>query len=92
MLKEFEPTIIKLAKTYHIGDLEWQDIAQELRIHLWLKEKSAKEPIRSYKDWAYILCRRKIAELARYYKRKKRDSSKNVSLEALEEEGVEFEG
>jgi len=71
-LEQFEPTIIKLAKTYNIPPLEWEDIAQELRIHLWLKEKNRKKPIKSYPDWAYIVCRRKIIDLARYYDAKKR--------------------
>ena len=91
-LKEFEPTIIKLAKTYKIPPLEWEDIAQELRIHLWLKEKSAKRPIKSYQDWAYIVCRNKIRNLAEYYKAQKRDSSKDISLDELKEAGYEKEG
>ena len=71
-LTQFEPTIIKLAKTYHIEPLEWQDVAQELRIHLWLKEKSDKRPSKNYNNWAYRVCRRKIIDLARYYDAKKR--------------------
>ena len=90
MLEDFDKTIIKLAKTYTIPPLEWEDIAQELRIHLWLKEKSAKKPIKSYKDWAYIVCKRKIIDLVRYYRAKKRDNSKDLSLEELKEKGVEF--
>ena len=89
-LTTFEPTILKLAKTWNISPLEWQDIAQELRIHLWEKEQSAKKPIKSYKDWAYIACRRKIIDLARHYSRNNRDSSKFISIEALKESGLEI--
>ena len=87
MLEDFELTIKKLAKTYKIEPLTWEDLAQELRIHLWLKEKSAKKPIRNYNNWAYIVCKRKIINLARYYSRKQRDASKNVSIEELQEKG-----
>lgn len=84
-LEQFEPTIIKLAKTYRVGDLEWGDIAQELRIHLWLKEKSAKKPIKRYDNWAYIACRHKIVDLARYYDAKKRggEGRKYKNIEEL---------
>ena len=92
MLEDFDKTIIKLARTYYIPPLEWQDIAQELRIHLWLKEKSAKKPIKSYNDWAYKTCRRKIIDLNRYYTRQKRDVRKEVSLDVLREKGIDFEG
>ena len=89
-LTQFEPTILKLAKSYSIPPLEWQDIAQELRIHLLLKEKSAKIPIKSYKNWAYILCQNKIKDLARYYQREKRDYRKQVSLEEFRNENGEY--
>lgn len=90
MLEDFEPTILKLAKTYSIPPLEWEDIAQELRLLLWQKEKSAKKPIKSYKDWAYITCRNKIRDLARYYQRGKRDYRKQVSLEEFRNENGEY--
>ncbi len=80
-LEQFESTIIKLAKTYHIPPLEWEDIAQELRIHLWLKRDKFDSQKREYKNWAYIVCRNKIRDLARYYQRKKRDSRKDIRLE-----------
>jgi len=87
-LEQFEPILIKLAKTYSIPPLDWEDIAQELRIHLWLKEKSAKRPIKNYNNWAYICCKNKIKNLAKYYQRQKRDERKIISLEELiEKEG-----
>ena len=90
MLEDFEPTILKLAKTYSIPPLEWEDIAQELRLLLWQKEKSAKKPIKSYNNWAYILCRNKIRDLARYHQREKRDYRKQVSLEEFRNENGEY--
>lgn len=78
-LEQFEPTIIKLAKTYSIPSLEWEDIAQELRIHLWKQEKAQHKPIKSYKNWAYIACRHKIRDLARHYTSKELDIVSDVS-------------
>jgi len=75
----FESTIIKLAKTYSIPYMGWQDIAQELRIHLWLK-RNQYNPKRRYEDWAYITCRHKIVDLARYYDAKKRGGQGRTSI------------
>ena len=88
-LEGFDKTIVKLAKTWNIPPLEWEDIAQELRIHLWLKEKSAKEPIKNYNDWAYITCRNKIKDLHKYYTCQKRDTF-IVNLEELQENGLDI--
>lgn len=82
-LEEFDETIVKLAKTYHIEPLEWQDVAQELRIHLWKNEAKCDKK-RPYKDWAYIVCRNKIKDLAKYHTRQKR----RANLVSLEEERV----
>ena len=71
-LQQFEPTLIKLAKTYKIPPLEWEDIAQELRIQLWLKREKYNPKKATYENWAYIVCRKKIVDLARYYDAKKR--------------------
>jgi len=87
-LQQFEPTLIKLAKTYKIPPLEWEDIAQELRLHLWLKEKNRKKSIKDYNNWAYIVCRRKLIDLARKYNKK----IKTISFEELREKGIEIEG
>jgi len=92
MFKDFEPTLIKLAKTYQIGNLEWQDIAQELRIWLWLKEKEQKKPIKNYNNWGYIVCRNKIIDLARFWGRQKRNKKYKVSLDELKEKGIDLEG
>jgi len=91
-IKQFENTIKKLSYAYKIKPLEPCDIAQELRIHLWLKEKQQKKPIKSYKDWAYIVCQNKLRKLHRYYTQQKRDERKKVSLDALMEKGFDREG
>ena len=91
-LEQFEPTILKLAKTWNIPPLEWQDIAQELRIHLWQQEEKRTTKIKNYNNWAYISCRNKIKDLAKYYQRKKRDVRKTISLNVLMDKGMDFEG
>ena len=92
MLEELEPTIIKLAKSYKIPPLEWEDIAQELRIHLWENRAKYNPKKSEYKNWAYIVCRNKLRDLARHWRAKKRDHRKIVSLDELKEKGIDFEG
>lgn len=87
VLLDFDPTIIKLAKTYHIEPLEWQDIAQELRLHLWLKKGKYDEK-RRFDNWAYITCKNKIRDLAKKYNKQ----IKIISLDALKENGFDIEG
>ena len=94
MLKEFEqfePTIIKLSRAYHIEPLEPCDLAQELRIALWLNRAKYDKDKGSYKSWAYILCRNKLKDLHKHYNRQKRDIFKTTSLDALIEKGFDVE-
>lgn len=85
----FEPTLIKLAKAYKIDELEWKDIAQEFRIHLWLNRNKYNRK-KSYNNWAFICCKNKIRDLAKYFNRQKRDKHKIISLEDLRGENGEF--
>jgi DNA-directed RNA polymerase specialized sigma24 family protein len=71
--------------------MEWEDVAQELRLHLFLKYRNRKSAIRNYENWAYITCRNKIRDLARYYTRKKRHTN-IVSIDELKEKGFDIEG
>lgn len=91
-LTQFETTIIKLAKTYSIPPLEWKDIAQELRLNLWIKRDKFDPQKQQYKNWAYIVSKNKIKDLARYYGAKKRGIKKTISLDKLMDEGMDFEG
>jgi RNA polymerase sigma factor (sigma-70 family) len=88
-LTQFEPTILKLAKTYQIPPLEWSDIAQELRIHLWENRHKFNPVKATYENWAYICCRNKIKDLAKYHKRQCRDGSKDTRLDDLYDENGE---
>jgi len=86
-LQNFDKTIVKLAKTYQIPPLEWEDIAQELRLHLWENREKYNPDKGSYDNWAYINCKNKIKDLAKYYKRNNRTT---LSLEKLQEDGLEI--
>ena len=89
-INKFDDTIKKLSYAYHIEPLEPSDIQQELRLELWIKEKKQKKPIKSYKNWAYIVCRNKLRKLHRYYTQQKRDEGKKCSLDALIEKGFDI--
>jgi RNA polymerase sigma factor (sigma-70 family) len=84
MLENFDQTIVKLAKTYNIPPLEWQDIAQELRLHLWENRNKYDKSKGSYEDWAYIVCRNKIRDLARQY------NNEPISLDEIQEKGFDI--
>jgi len=88
-LKQFEKTLIKLAKSFSIPNMDWQDIAQELRVHLWLKFDKY-NPKRDFNDWAYIVCRNKLKDLYKFSTRKKR-FGKDISLENLQEKGLDID-
>lgn len=86
LLKEFEPTIKKLSRTYEIKPLESEDLAQELRLHLFEKYTLK---VKEFNGWAYIVCRRKIVDLSRYYTFQKRDNRKLSSLHEKMENGFD---
>ena len=84
MLNEFETTIKKLSYAYNIKPLEPCDIANELRITLWLNRAKYNKNKGSYKSWAYKVCRNKLKDLARKHK------SEPVSLNKLQEKGFDI--
>ena len=83
-----ENTIIKLSKTYFIPPLEPCDIANELRLHLWLKRGLYNPKKSAYQTWATRVCKNKIKNLARQYSKE----IKTISFEKLKENGTEIEG
>lgn len=87
LLAEFEPTIRKLARTYEIRPLMPEDLAQELRLHLFEKYTPS---VKEFNGWAYITCRRKIVDLSRYHTRQKRDTRKVGSLDEAMEMGLDI--
>jgi len=81
---EFETTIKKLSYAYNIKPLEPCDIANELRITLWLNRAKYDKNKGSYKSWAYKVCRNKLKDLARKY------NSEPISLNKLQEKGFDI--
>ena len=91
-LEEFDKTIVKIAKAYAIPNMDWQDIAQELRLHLWQQENHY-DPTKDYNNWAYIVCRKKVIDLWRKASHNRNKKSiQFVSLDALRETGWDKEG
>jgi len=80
-LQQFEPTIKKLAKTYKIPPLTWEDTAQELRLLLWLKRDKYNPNRAKYKTWANKVCKNKIKDLAKKWGKE----IKVISLQELKE-------
>ena len=90
-LEEFDPTIIKLAKAYQIPNMDWEDIAQELRLHLWLQIKTYKP--RKFNGWAYMTCKKKLIDLWRKASHNRnKQSIQFVSLDVLMKNGFDKEG
>jgi len=84
---DFQKEVKAKAKTYKIPGLDWEDIAQELNIHLWLK-RDKYNPGRkaSPKTFVQRILTNKLRDLARITKAKKRYIDYNhLSLEELME-------
>lgn len=83
----YENDIVAKSKSYNIPNMEWQDIAQELRILLWQKldkfegKNNAKE-----RTFAIKIMRNKIFDLFKAANRKKRlIDSYHLSLDEITE-------
>lgn len=91
---KYERDIVIKAKFYIIPNMDWQDIAQELRIILWQKlDRFQGWNNASEKTFAAKIMKNKILDLARYANRKKRIAdSKHLSLNELTEKTEGEEG
>jgi len=89
---KYQNDIIAKAKTYKIPGMEWQDIAQELDITLWLKLKKFQGRNNvSERTFAIKVMQNKIRDLVKYANRKKRwIDAHHLSLEELMEQGFEI--
>jgi RNA polymerase sigma factor (sigma-70 family) len=68
---DFEKIIIAEAKKHNIPGLDWEDIAQEVRIRLWTKRHLFNPDKSSYKTWANRVMSNCIRNLIRASKSKK---------------------
>ena len=64
-LEVLEPVTIYYSKKYRIWGLDWEDVAQEVRIHLWRKLKYYDITKSALKTWATKVIRNKIIDLSR---------------------------
>lgn len=64
-LEALEPVTIFYSKKYRIQGLDWKDVAQEVRIHLWRKLKHYDVTRSSIKTWATKVIKNKIIDLSR---------------------------
>jgi DNA-directed RNA polymerase specialized sigma24 family protein len=91
---KYQDDILGKAKTYKIPGMEWQDVAQELDISLWLKlDKFQGRNNASERTFAIKVMQNKILDLAKYASRKKRwIDTHHLSLDELMEQGFEVCG
>jgi len=84
---KYENDIVAKAKYYTIPNMDWEDIAQELRITLWQKlDKFQGRNNASERTFAMKIMKNKILDLAKFSNRKKRwIDSHHLSLDELRE-------
>ena len=88
---KYQKDILGKAKTSHIPNMEWQDVAQELDITLWQKlGKFQGRNNASERTFAVKVMRNKILDLAKAANCKKRMiDSYHLSLDELMEQGFD---
>ncbi len=87
---EFQKDIIAKSKSTHIPGMDWEDIAQELDIHVWQKRKKFDSAKASERTFVVRIITNKIRDMARRANAKKRTTDKNaVSLDELIESGFD---
>ena len=91
MLKKFEPIIKAESHKYNIKGLTHEDIAQEIRIKLWLKEKQFNPNKSSYKTWANKVMRNCIKDIMRQAGAKKQVLNRALSIEGLQKNGFDID-
>jgi RNA polymerase sigma factor (sigma-70 family) len=80
----YENDIRAKAKSYFIPGMDWEDIAQELRLVLWLNLHKFKPKRASERTFANRIMENKIKDLAKSANRKKRWIDSNyISLDKL---------
>lgn len=88
----YEEDIVAKAKTTYVPGMDWEDIAQELRIILWRKLPKYKKSKRcSEKTFAQRIMSNRIKDLIRSANRDKRFLSIfHISWDAIYEQAILF--
>ena len=87
---EYQKDIQAKAKLANIGGMEWEDIAQELYLHLWCVRNKYNPVKSSPRTFVVRVITNKIRDLARRSLAKKRNYHQLVSLDALMERGFDI--
>ena len=90
-LQQFEPIIKAEAHKHNIQGMDWEDIAQEIRIKLWQKEKLFNPIKSSYKTWANKVMKNCIKDLIKGSQRKKQTLNRAISIEELQKNGLDID-
>lgn len=69
LLKELNQIIEMKSKQSSIEGMNWEDVAQELRIEVWKKQKHFHNGKSSHKTFANLIFRNKIIDLYRKHNR-----------------------
>lgn len=89
-MDDFDRIIVAEAHRWEIPGMTYEDIAQEVRLHLWLK-KSTFRGESSYRTWANKVMKNCIKNLLRDSQTKKaRYLNRAVSIEWLKENGYDI--
>jgi DNA-directed RNA polymerase specialized sigma24 family protein len=87
---QFQKDIIAKSKSTHIPGMDWEDIVQELDIHVWQNGKKFDPTKASERTFVVRIITNKIRDLARRANAKKRSTDKNaISLDELIEGGFD---
>jgi RNA polymerase sigma-70 factor (ECF subfamily) len=89
-LKKFEPILKAECHKHIISGMEWEDLAQEVRLKLYLKKDSFRGES-SFKTWANKVMINCIIDLERDSKTKKAGYLNNaLDIDKLEDEKLDF--
>jgi len=89
---EYEDIVVAKAVKAQVPNMDWEDIAQELRMHLWLKSNRFNPRYASAPTFVNNILNNKIRDLIRTANRKKRflDTNHLTFSEILQEENGEY--
>lgn len=63
MMQSIEPTIIHESKQHYIAGYDREDVAQELRLHLWKKIHLYNPKLANFKTWSMQVIHNKLIDL-----------------------------
>lgn len=87
----YQDDIRAKAKTAHVPGMEWEDVFQEVMLHLFLVQGKYDSKKSGPRTFVCRVATNKIRDLIRRSHAKKRGLLETVSLDALLEAGFDFE-